>query len=71
MISSRSLAPACISGRSARGGALHQHLDDEHAVDFVGALEDAVDARVAVEACHGIIFVEAVAAIDLDGLIDC
>jgi hypothetical protein len=28
----------------AAHGALHQHLNDEHAIDFVGAFEDAIDA---------------------------
>ena len=40
-------------------------MDNEHAVDFVGAFKDAVDARVAVRAANGIIFVESVAAEDL------
>jgi len=27
--------------------ALHQHLDDQHAIDFVGAFKDTVNTRVA------------------------
>ena len=34
--------------QDARHGALKKHLDDDQAIDFVGALEDAIDAAVAV-----------------------
>ena len=53
----------------AAHGALHQHLDDEHAVDFVGAFKDAVDARIAISAADGIILVETVTAEDLHRLV--
>ena len=57
-------------GELTAHGALHQHLDDEHAVDFVGAFEDAIDARIAIGAANRIIFVEAVAAENLHGFVD-
>ncbi len=49
----------------ARHGALHQHLDDQHAVDFVRAFENAVDAAIAIGARDRIILMEAVAAENL------
>src|SRR5690242_715288 len=45
--------------------AFHQHLDDQHPVDFVGTLENPVDARIAIRAAHRIILMESVAAKNL------
>ena len=50
--------------------ALEQRAGDEQAVDLVGALEDAVDARVAVGALDRVLLDEAVAAEDLHRLVD-
>ena len=49
--------------------ALHEHLNDEHAIDFVGAFEDAVDAAIAVGARHGIILMKTVAAENLHAFV--
>ena len=55
--------------QNAAHRAFHQHLDDEHAVDFVGAFENAIHAAVAIGARHGIIFVETVAAENLHAFV--
>ena len=43
---------------------------NQQAVDLVGAFEDAVDARVAVVALGRVVAHEAVAAVDLDVLVE-
>ena len=50
--------------------ALQHHAGGEQAVDFVGAFENAVDARIAIGALHGVVLMEAVAAVDLHAFID-
>ncbi len=55
-----------LDGRQQRQfaghGALHQPAGDDQAVDLVGAFEDAIDARVAIEALGRILLHVAVAA---------
>src|SRR6185437_17020510 len=50
-------------------GALEQHAGGEQAVDFVGAFEDPVDARIAVSALDGVVLMVAVAAVDLHAFV--
>ena len=63
-----------LRGRNQRElaarGALQQHAGDQQAVDFVGAFEDAVDARIAVGALDRVVLMVAVAAVDLDAFVD-
>ena len=68
--SSMTFLMAGSSGKLSAHGALQQPAGDDEAVDFVGAFEDAVDARVAIGALGRILFDEAVAAVDLHRLID-
>ena len=68
--SSISFLMAGISGKLSAHGALQQPAGDDQPVDFVGAFEDAVDARVAIGALGRILLDEAVAAVDLHGLVD-
>ena len=51
-------------------GALQQPAGDDEPVDFVGAFEDAVHARVAIGALRRILLDKAVATVNLHGLID-
>ena len=50
--------------------APHQHARDQQPVDLVGPLEDPVDARVAVVPLCGVVPDVAVAAVDLDVLVE-
>ncbi len=50
-------------------GPFHQHLHDQHAIDFVGAFKNAVDARITVRPADRIFFMETVAAKNLHGFI--
>ena len=50
--------------------AAYQHAGNQQAVDLVGALEDAVDARVAVVALGRVVADEAVAAVNLHVLVE-
>ncbi len=61
---------AGMSGELAGHRGLHEPAGDDEAVDLVGALEDAVDAGVAVGALGGVLLDVAVAGEDLDGLVD-
>src|SRR5690606_12607628 len=81
----REVAPALLarSRSRARGGglrraeqpqapahrALEELLDREQAVDLVGALEDAVDATVAVGRLDGVVGREPVTSVDLERLV--
>ena len=51
-------------------GAFQQHAWDQEAVDFVCALEYAIDARIAIGAFDSVVLVESISAVDLDSLID-
>ena len=56
-------------GQFALEGLLHDHARHQHAVDLVGALEDAVDALVAVQPLQRILLAVAVAAEHLQALL--
>jgi hypothetical protein len=49
----------------ARQRALHQHLNHQHAIDFVCPLENSIDARIAISARHRIVLMETVTAENL------
>ncbi len=53
----------------AAHSTFHQHLNDEHTIDFVGAFEDPVNARIAIGAADRIIFVETVTTEDLHAFV--
>jgi len=53
----------------ALSGALEDHAGGEQSVDLIGALEDAIDAGVAVGTLDHVVLVEAVAAVDLDSFV--
>ena len=55
--------------QSALLRALQHHAGGEQAVDFVGAFENPVDARIAIGVLARILLTEAVAAVNLDALI--
>ncbi len=42
---------------------------DDQPVDFIGAFEDAIDARIAISALGRIFFDKSVAAVNLDGFV--
>src|SRR5437016_4896154 len=48
---------------------LRSRAGADHLLDLVGALADREDLRVAVEAAHRVLLDEAVAAVDLHGLL--
>ena len=51
-------------------GTFRQHAGDQQAVDLVGAFEDPVDARIPIVPFGGIVAHEAVAAVNLDVLVE-
>ena len=70
MISSISFFAAGISGRPPLTARRASMPGNQQAVDLVGALEDAVDARVAVVPLGRVVADEAVAAVDLHVLVE-
>ena len=49
--------------------ALEQHAGGKQPIDFVGAFENAIDARIAIGAFDHVILMIAVAAVDLDAFV--
>src|SRR5580700_9016926 len=64
-----SARPPLQSSGEGGGGALDHLAGDDHALDLAGALPDAFDAQLAVEAFGDVLAHVAAAAEDLDGAV--